>query len=119
MDVLKKMNVSTFDESQKQSLRSLMKWRGEMTAIANIGSNFVVALPPSDIWLNDSQAAEFLGYRDVHFKAAVCCLPTFPKPRYVIKCGQGRRWNLAELSNWLNEQSDDEPKRGRPRKIAK
>lgn len=27
---------------------------GEMTAIANIGSNFVVALPPSDIWLNDS-----------------------------------------------------------------
>ena len=41
---------------------------GEMTAIANIGSNFVVALPPSDIWLNDSQAAEFLGYRDVHFK---------------------------------------------------
>lgn len=46
-----------------------------MTAIANIGSNFVVALPPSDIWLNDSQAAEFLGYRDVHFKAAVL-LPT-------------------------------------------
>ncbi|EFF86460.1 hypothetical protein HMPREF0013_01793 [Acinetobacter sp. SH024] len=104
---------------QKRCLQKKLKRkvrRGEMTAIANIGSNFVVALPPSDIWLNDSQAAEFLGYRDVHFKAAVCCLPTFPKPRYVIKCGQGRRWNLAELSNWLNEQSDDEPKKGRPRK---
>ena len=29
MGVLKKMNVSTFDEGQKQSLRSLMRWRGE------------------------------------------------------------------------------------------
>ena len=48
-----------------------------MTAIANIGSNFVVALPPSEIWLNDLQAAEYLGYKDVHFKAAVCCQPNF------------------------------------------
>ena len=81
-----------------------------MTAIANIGSNFVVALPPSEIWLNDLQAAEYLGYKDVHFKAAVCCQPNFPKPRFVINCGQGRRWNLAEISNWLKERSDDEPK---------
>lgn len=87
-----------------------------MTAIANIGGNFIVALPPSDIWLNDMQAAEFLGYGEVHFKSTVSCLPTFPKPRYVIKCGQGRRWNLAEISNWLKNQSDDEPKKGRPRK---
>ncbi len=103
-------------KAREAIVKKFNEMEGEMTAIANIGSNFVVALPPSDIWLNDSQAAEFLGYRDVHFKAAVCCLPTFPKPRYVIKCGQGRRWNLAELSNWLNEQSDDEPKKGRPRK---
>jgi len=87
-----------------------------MTAIANIGSNFVVALPPSEMWLNDLQAAEYLGHKDVHFKAAVCCQPNFPKPRFVINCGQGRRWNLAEISNWLKERSDDEPKRGRPRK---
>jgi hypothetical protein len=87
-----------------------------MTAIANMGGNFVVALPPSDIWLNDMQAAEFLGYGEVHFKSSVCCLPSFPKPRYVIRCGQGRRWNLAEVSNWLNNQSDDESTIGRPRK---
>ena len=88
----------------------------KMTAIANMGGNFVVALPPSDIWLNDMQAAEFLGYGEVHFKSSVSCLPSFPKPRYVIRCGQGRRWNLAEVSNWLNNQSDDESTKGRPRK---
>ena len=29
-----------------------------MTAMANMG-NLVVALPPSDIWLTDEQAADF------------------------------------------------------------
>ena len=90
--------------------------RGEMTAIANMGGNFIVALPPTDIWLTDAQAAEFLGYSDVHFRSSVCCLPQFPKPRYVIKCGNGRRWNLSEVSNWLKDQFDNEPKKGRPRK---
>lgn len=87
-----------------------------MTAIANVGSSFIVALPPSDIWLTDIQAAEFLGYGEVHFRSSVCCLPEFPKPRYVTRNGHGRRWNLGEISNWLNNQSDDEPKKGRPRK---
>ena len=32
-----------------------------MTAMASMG-NLVVALPPSDIWLSDEQAADFLGY---------------------------------------------------------
>lgn len=27
------------------------------------------------------QAAEFLGYGEVHFKSSVSCLPSFPKPR--------------------------------------
>ena len=35
-----------------------------MTAMANMG-NFIVALPPADIWLTDEQAAEFLGYGGV------------------------------------------------------
>ena len=39
-----------------------------MTAMANMG-NFIVAPPPSDIWLTDDQAAEFLGYGGVHFKS--------------------------------------------------
>ena len=35
-----------------------------MTAMANMGS-LVVALPPSDIWLTDEQAADFLGYAPI------------------------------------------------------
>ena len=51
-----------------------------MTAMANMGS-LVVALPPSDIWLTDEQAAEFLGYANTYFKASIICLKGFPKPR--------------------------------------
>ena len=53
-----------------------------MTAMANMGS-LVVALPPSDIWLTDEQAADFLGYAGTYFKASIICLKGFPKPRYV------------------------------------
>ena len=88
----------------------------DVAAIANIGSSFMIALPPTEIWMTDVQAAEFLGYGEVHFRSNVCCLPNFPKPRYVIKSGHGRRWNLAEVSDWLKNRSEDEPKTGRPRK---
>ena len=36
-----------------------------MIAMANMG-NLVVALPPSDIWLTDEQAANFLGYANTY-----------------------------------------------------
>ena len=38
-----------------------------MTAAASMG-NFIIALPPSDIWLTDDQAAEFLSYEKGYFK---------------------------------------------------
>ena len=47
-----------------------------MTAMANMG-NLVVALPPSDIWLTDEQAANFLGYANTYFKASIICLRGF------------------------------------------
>lgn len=88
-----------------------------MTAMANMGS-LVVALPPSDIWLTDDQAAEFLGYGGVHFKASIICLKGFPKPRYITETTKGRRWNLKKLSDWLSERPEDLKKAvGRPRKI--
>ena len=88
-----------------------------MTAMANMG-NFIVAPPPSDIWLTDDQAAEFLGYGGVHFKSSIICLKGFPKPRYITETTKGRRWNLKKLSDWLNERPEDLKKvTGRPRKI--
>ena len=88
-----------------------------MTAIASMG-NFIVALPPSDIWLTDEQAAEFLSYEKGYFKASIICLKDFPKPKYITETVKGRRWNLGRLSKWLSERSDDLKKAvGRPRKI--
>ena len=72
-----------------------------MTAMANMG-NLVVALPPSDIWLTDEQAANFLGYANTYFKASIICLRGFPKPRYIMTNSKGRRWNLKMLSDWLS-----------------
>ena len=88
-----------------------------MTVMANMG-NLVVALPPSDIWLTDEQAADFLGYANTYFKASIICLRGFPKPRYIMTNSKGRRWNLKMLSDWLSERPDDlKIKTGRPRKI--
>ena len=88
-----------------------------MTAMANMG-NFIVALPPSDIWLTDDQVAEFLSYEKGYFKASIICLKGFPKPRYITETVKGRRWNLAEVSKWLSERPDDLNKKvGRPRRI--
>ena len=90
-----------------------------MTAMANMG-NLVVALPPSDIWLTDEQAADFLGYANTYFKASIICLKGFPKPRYIMANSKGRRWNLKMLSDWLSERPDDlKIKTGRPRKIQR
>lgn len=88
-----------------------------MTAMANMG-NFIVALPPSDIWLTDDQAAEFLSYEKGYFKASIICLKGFPKPRYITETAKGRRWNLAQVSKWLSERPEDlKVKTGRPRRI--
>ena len=88
-----------------------------MTAIASMG-NFIVALPPSDIWLTDEQAAEFLSYEKGYFKASIICLKDFPKPKYITETVKGRRWNLGGLSKWLSERPEDLKKAvGRPRKI--
>ncbi|MCG2609041.1 hypothetical protein LZZ98_10990 [Acinetobacter sp. SM34] len=91
-----------------------------MTAMANIG-NFIVALPPSDIWLTDNQAAEFLSflsYEKGYFKTSIICLKGFPKLKYVTETVKGRRWNLKKLSDWLNERPEDLKKAvSRPRKI--
>lgn len=88
-----------------------------MTAMANMG-NLIVALPPSDIWLTDEQAAEFLSYEKGYFKASIICLKGFPKPKYVTENVKGRRWNLALVSKWLSERPEDLKKAvGRPRKI--
>lgn len=85
-----------------------------MTAFTNVGS-FIVALPPSDIWLTDEQAAEFLNYEKGYFKIAIICLKDFPKPRYITQNSKGRRWNLEKLSKWLNEQPETlRVKIGRP-----
>ena len=88
-----------------------------MPAMANMGS-LVVALRPSDIWLTDDQAAEFLGYGGVYFKSSIICLKGFPKPRYITETTKGRRWNLKKLSDWLESRPEDLKKAvGRPRKI--
>ena len=88
-----------------------------MTAIANVG-DFVVALPPSDIWLTDEQAATFLSYSLVYFKSHVICLGGFPAPRYIMTNSNGRRWYLESISKWLRERPETTKKvTGRPRKI--
>ncbi|WP_180036716.1 MULTISPECIES: hypothetical protein [unclassified Acinetobacter] len=88
-----------------------------MTAMANMGS-LVVALPPSDIWLTDDQAAEFLSYEKGYFKASIICLKGFPKPKYITETTKGRRWNLKKLSDWLESRPEDLKKAvGRPRRI--
>ena len=88
-----------------------------MTAITSMG-NFIVALPPSDIWLTDEQAAEFLSYEKGYFKASIICLKDFPKPKYITGTVKSRRWNLGRLSKWLSERPEDLKKAvGRPRKI--
>ena len=88
-----------------------------MSAIANVG-DFIVALPPSDIWLTDDQAATFLSYSLVHFKSHVICLGGFPAPRYIMTNSKGRRWNLESISKWLRERPETTKKTiGRPRKI--
>lgn len=92
-------------------------WDEVMNSMTNMGS-LVVALPPSDIWMTDEQAAEFLNYEKGYFKAAIICLKDFPKPKFVTETIKGRRWNLAQVSKWLSERPDTLKKTpGRPRKI--
>ena len=45
-----------------------------MTAMANMG-NFIVALPPSDNWLSDEQAADYLGY--AFYLSLICMIALF------------------------------------------
>lgn len=86
-----------------------------MNTIANIGS-LVVALPSKDIWLTDEQAADFLSYGLVHFKSHIICLGGFPSPRYITSNTKGRRWNLANISKWLETRPETtKNKLGRPR----
>lgn len=51
-----------------------------MTAMANMG-NFIVTLPPSDIWLIDDQAAEFLSYEKRIFQSIYYLLKRIPKTK--------------------------------------
>lgn len=88
-----------------------------MGSLANVGS-FIVALPPSDIWLTDEQAAEFLNYSIVYFKSHLICLNGFPPPKYIMSNSKGRRWNLGAISKWLDGRPETTKKiDGRPRKI--
>lgn len=86
-----------------------------MGATATMG-NLVVALPPTDIWFTDEQAADFLSYSLVYFKSHVICLTGFPTPRYIMTNSKGRRWNLASLSAWLNTRPETTNTVTRPRK---
>lgn len=87
-----------------------------MTTMTSMG-NFIIALPPSDIWLTDDQVAEFLSYEKGYFKATIICMKGFPKPKFITETVKGRRWNLALVSKWLSERPEDLKKvTGRPRK---
>ncbi len=76
-----------------------------MSSIAGV-DNFIVALPPSNIWLTDEQAAEFSSYEKGYFKAAIICLKDFPRLKFITETIKGRRWNLGQVSKWLSERPD-------------
>ena len=76
-----------------------------MSSMAGV-DNFIVALPSSDIWLTDEQAAEFSSYEKGYFKAAIICLKDFPRPKFITETIKGRRWNLGQVSKWLSERPD-------------
>lgn len=78
-------------------------------------TNMVMAVPPRDIWMTDDSAAKYLEYKTEYFQQSIACLPGFPKPRII---NGRRRWNLKELSDWVNVQTgEDKRKIGRPRRI--